>query len=153
MIPGVAESQVAWMEGCVRMRISKRRAAYALLLLITIPLGLGWRMAPLGLSPFLFKYGGSVLWAMALYWMIASCLPRLGSGALGTLAAVSAAGLEFSRLWHTQVMDAFRITLAGRLLLGRYFSLRNILAYWLAIGLAALLDQRVLRRVVKVDPV
>ncbi len=128
------------------MNIPRRRTAYALLLLVTIPLGLAWRMTPLGLSPFVFKYGGSVLWAVALYWLFASCLPKFSSGALASMAAATAAALEFSRLWRTPTMDAFRLTLAGRVLLGRYFSLKNIAAYWLAIGLTALLDEWILRR-------
>jgi Protein of unknown function (DUF2809) len=128
------------------MNEKRRRAACVLLMLITIPLGLVWRMVPLGLSPFFYKYGGSVLWAVALYWLIAACLPRLQVGALALIAAWIAAALEFSRLWHTPAMDAFRVTLAGRLLLGRYFSVRNIAAYWLGIALVALLDLLLLRR-------
>jgi hypothetical protein len=126
------------------MNTPRRRATYLLLLLITIPLGLAWRMVPLGLSPFFFKYGGSVLWAVALYWLVAACVTRWSSGAPAAVAAVIAAALEFSRLWHTPVMDAFRITLAGRILLGRYFSLKNIAAYWIAIGLTAMLDEAVI---------
>jgi hypothetical protein len=103
-------------------------------------------MVPLGLSPFFFKYGGSVLWAVALYWLTAACLPQRSSGALAAIAALVAAGLEFSRLWHTPAMDAFRITLAGRILLGRYFSLKNVAAYCLAIGLMALWDEVFLRK-------
>ena len=74
----------------------KRRVTYAVLLLITIPVGLAWRMAPLGLSPFWFKYGGSALWAMALYWLIAVCLPRLSAVGLACLTAAVAAVVEFS---------------------------------------------------------
>jgi len=128
------------------MWMPKRRVTYAVLLLITIPVGLAWRMAPLGLSPFWFKYGGSALWAMALYWLIAVCLPRLSAVGLACLTAAVAAVVEFSRLWSVPAVDAFRLTLAGRLLLGRYFSLNNIAAYWLAIALAALLDQWLVRR-------
>ena len=124
----------------------KRRVTYAVLLLITIPVGLAWRMAPLGLSPFWFKYGGSALWAMALYWLLAVCLPRLSVVGLAFLAGAVAAVVEFSRLWRVPAVDAFRLTLAGRLLLGRYFSLKNIAAYWLAIALAALLDRWLVRR-------
>jgi hypothetical protein len=102
-------------------------------------------MLPLRLPPFWLKYGGSALWAMALYWLLAICLPRYRSTPLAGLAAAAAALLEFSRLWHLPGLDAFRVTLAGRLLLGRYFSLKNITAYWLAIALAALLDQWVVR--------
>lgn len=105
-------------------------------------------MLPLGLPPFWFKYGGSALWAMALYWLIAACLPRLGSGWLAGIAAAAAAGIEFSRLWNQPSLDAFRLTLGGRLLLGRYFSFRNIAAYWLAIALAAAMDRWLVRRAV-----
>jgi hypothetical protein len=128
------------------MKTIRRRTACLLLLLITIPLGLAWRMAPLGLSPFCFKYGGSMLWAVALYWLTAACLLKLRSSALASVAAVIAAALEFSRLWHTPTMDSFRITLTGRILLGRYCSWKNITAYWLAIGLTALLDEWFMRK-------
>jgi len=127
------------------MAISKRRVTYAVLLLITIGAGLVWRMVPLGLSPFWFKYGGSALWAMALHWLVAACLPRLSAAGLSFLAGVVAAVVEFSRLWQVAAVDAFRLTLAGRLLLGRFFSLKNIVAYWLAIALAALLDRWLVR--------
>ena len=56
---------------------------YAVLMLMTVVAGLVWRMAPLGLSPFWFKYGGSALWAMALYWLIAACLPQVERGGVG----------------------------------------------------------------------
>jgi hypothetical protein len=128
------------------MTKDRRRITHILLLPITIPMGLAWRMVPMGLSPFWFKYGGSMLWAAALYWLIAACLPTLRVSALAVLAAAVAALLEFSRLWHTPAMDTFRISLTGRILLGRYFSLKNILAYWLAIALVALLDRSLLRR-------
>jgi hypothetical protein len=112
-----------------------RRWVYAGLLAGTIAAGLAWRMLPLGFSFFWYKYGGSVLW-----------FPRYRSVGLAVGAGVVAAVLEFSRLWHVATLDAFRLTLAGRLLLGRYFSLKNIVAYWVGIALAAALDAWVVRR-------
>jgi hypothetical protein len=132
-------------QAVVRMTIAKRRVTYTVLLLISVVAGLVWRLVPLDLSPFWFKYGGSALWAMALYWLIAICLPRLSAAGLSCLAGVVAAVVEFSRLWHVPSIDGFRLTLAGRLLLGRYFSLKNIAAYWLAIALAAVLDRWLVR--------
>jgi hypothetical protein len=123
-----------------------RRAVYAGLLVVTIALGLAWRILPLGFSFFWFKYGGSVLWAIALYWLIALGFPRYRSVGLAVSVAVVAAVLEFSRLWHVDTLDAFRLTLAGRLLLGRYFSLKNIVAYWVGIAVAAAMDEWVVRR-------
>jgi Protein of unknown function (DUF2809) len=110
------------------------------IVLITIPIGIAWRMLPLGLPWFFFKYGGSFLWAVALYWFIATVFPTLYPRALAAIAALAALIVEFSRLVPQPGIDAFRLTLAGQLILGRYFSIKNIGAYLLAIAISALLD-------------
>jgi Protein of unknown function (DUF2809) len=118
-----------------------RRSIIALtLLLITIPIGLAVRLLPLGLPWFLYKYLGSVLWAVALYWFLAALLPKLRPRALAALAIVIATLLELSRLIPIAPIDAFRLTFAGKILLGRYFSIKNIAAYILAIAFTAILD-------------
>jgi hypothetical protein len=113
------------------------------LLLITIPIGLAIRLLPLGLPWFLYKYLGSALWAVALYWFPATLLPILRPIALATIALTIATLLEVSRLVPIASVDAFRLTFAGKILLGRYFSLKNIVAYLLAITVTAALDHRV----------
>jgi hypothetical protein len=125
--------------------MTRRRFTAAALALILIPVGISWRMAPLHLPPFLYKYGGSVLWAAMVYWIVVALLPRLRPPTAGALAAIVAALVEFSRLYHAPALDAFRLTLAGKLILGRVFSLRDIAAYWLAIATAAVIDWRCLR--------
>jgi hypothetical protein len=111
------------------------------LLLLTIPIGLAVRYAPLHLPWFFYKYLGSTLWAAALYWFLATFLPKLRPVAIATLAITIATAIEFSRLIPIAPIDAFRLTLPGQILLGRYFSLKNIVAYILAITLAASLDR------------
>jgi hypothetical protein len=110
------------------------------LLLITIPIGLGVRLLPLHLPWFLYKYLGSTLWAVALYWFLATLLPRLRPIAVATLAIIIATLVELSRLVPIAPIDTFRLTFAGKILLGRYFSIKNIIAYILAITLTAALD-------------
>jgi hypothetical protein len=122
-----------------------RRLVCLALLLAATAAGLFWRLAPLHLPWFLYKYGGSALWAVALYWLIAAILPRQRPLLLAFLAAAVAAAVEFSRLLHIPALDAFRYTLAGKLLLGRIFALRNIAAYWLAIALTAVSDRILIR--------
>jgi hypothetical protein len=118
-----------------------RRSIIALtLLLITIPVGLAVRLLPLGLPWFLYKYLGSTLWAAALYWFLAALLPKLRPRALAALAIVIATLLELSRLIPIAPIDAFRLTFAGKILLGRYFSFKNIAAYILAIAFTTILD-------------
>jgi hypothetical protein len=124
-----------------------RRSITALIfLLITIPIGLAIRLLPLGLPWFLYKYLGSTLWAVALYWLLATLLPKLRPIAIATFAILIATLLELSRLIPIAPIDAFRLTFAGKILLGRYFSLKNIAAYILAIALTATVDHFFLAR-------
>ena len=118
----------------------RRSLICALLLVITIPIGLAVRLLPLGLPWFLYKYLGSLLWAVALYWFLAALLPRRGTRTVAALAILIAIILEFSRLIPLAPIDVFRLIFAGKILLGRFFSLKNIAAYLLAILIAATLD-------------
>jgi hypothetical protein len=123
----------------------RRSAICALLLFITIPIGLAVRYLPLHLPWFLYKYLGSTLWAAALYWFLATLLPKLRPIALATLAITVATILELTRLIPIAPIDAFRLTLPGQILLGRYFSPKNIAAYVLAITLTAAFDYALTR--------
>ncbi len=94
----------------------------------------------------LYKYGGSAMWAILLYWIVAALLPATGAMRLAWISCTLAALVEFSRLHHSAVEDHFRATLAGRLLLGRYFGFANIAAYFLAILCCATCDHFLQRR-------
>jgi Protein of unknown function (DUF2809) len=109
---------------------------------ITLACGLVWRMVPLGLVAVLVKYGGSVLWAIMVYWLVAFFLPKKRPQTLAMVAGFVAAAVECFKLYHSPGLNAFRHTLAGQLLLGRVFSLRDIVAYWLAIAVTACFDSR-----------
>jgi len=124
-----------------------RRLRCASLAGLTVLAGLVWRLAPLGLPPFLFKYGGSALWAVMVYWLLAAMFPRLASLKLAIAACGFAAVVELSRLHHSPAEDAFRRTLAGHLLLGRIFSLWDIATYWIAIAMTGFSDAITSRRV------
>jgi hypothetical protein len=117
-----------------------RSITVVILLLITIPIGLAVRLLPLHLPWFLYKYLGSALWAIALYWFLAAILPKLRPIAVAILAILIATVLELTRLIPFAPIDAFRLTFAGKILLGRYFSIKNIVAYILAVALTAALD-------------
>jgi hypothetical protein len=113
------------------------------LLVATILAGLAIRFVPLGLPLFIVKYGGSTLWAIALYWVVSTLLPNLPLVLVGLLTGTLATAVEFAKLYHSQALDEFRLTLPGIVLLGRFFSGWDLLAYWLAICAAALLDRSI----------
>ena len=66
--------------------------------------------------------------------LVGALLPGLTRGQLVVIATLIAVVVEFSRLVHTPWLDAFRLTTAGALLLGRIFSPWNLVAY--AVGIA-----------------
>jgi Protein of unknown function (DUF2809) len=118
----------------------RQRLKYVELGAVTLVMGLTVRFAPLGLPWFVVKYGGSTMWALMLYWVLAFVWPKSRVGWLAVAAGVIAALVEFQRLYHSPGLDAFRHSLAGILLLGNFFSLRDIVAYWMAIAVGAVVD-------------
>lgn len=113
------------------------------LALMVIACGLSLRLYgfPLGLPAIVVKYGGSLLWATMVFLLIGALLPWLTPSKLVAIAAAIAVVVEFSRLVHTPWLDAFRLTTAGALLLGRIFSLWNLVAYVAGIVVGVWLDR------------
>jgi len=115
------------------------------LFLVTVMAGLAVRMAPLGLPAVVVKYGGSMMWAVMIYWIVSTALARWRLPVVVTIAGAIATAVEFFKLYHSPGMDAFRLTLTGMIVLGRYFSVRDIVAYWVAISAAACVDAGIRR--------
>lgn len=115
------------------LRTSLIRAALALVV-IACGLSLRWYGFPFGLPAFVVKYGGSLLWATMVFLLVGALLPRAPRIRIAAVAAAIAIVVELSRLVHVPWLDAFRLTTASALLLGRIFSPWNLAAY--AIGIA-----------------
>lgn len=127
----------------------RRRLWAARSLLVVLPLGLVWRLAPLHLAPFAFKYGGSVLWASAVYGAVVCVAPRARPFRVALATLLISTGVEAAKLVYWPPLDRFRETLAGKLLLGRYFTQGALVAYAVAVALSFALDlslERVERR-------
>ena len=103
----------------------------------------GWGFG-LGLPAFVVKYGGSALWGTMVFVLVAMVASHLSRPGIATIAAGIAIGVELFRLVHVPWLDAFRLTLPGALLLGRIFSMWNVVAYGVGIGLGVLLDRLVI---------
>lgn len=86
------------------------------------------------------KYGGSLLWGVMVYLLVTASLPGRPRSQLLFSVAIAVVA-ELLRLYHTPWLDEFRLTLAGALLLGRIFSVWNIVAYLTGIAVAAAIDR------------
>jgi hypothetical protein len=81
-----------------------------------------------------------------VFLLVGVLLPRLTRSQLAAIAVAIAIVVEFSRLVHTPGVDAFRLTTAGALLLGRIFSLWNLAAYAIGIMFGVGIDRRAVMR-------
>jgi hypothetical protein len=115
----------------------------ACLCLTVIISGLGLRGFGLGLGmpAFFVKYGGSVLWGTMVFFLMAMAASNLSRQRIALISAAIAVCVELFRLVHAPWLDAFRLTTAGALLLGRIFSAWDMLAYGVGIVLGILLDR------------
>jgi len=127
------------------MTCVQRRLITVALAMLTVVAGLVWRLGSLPLPFVAYKYGGSMLWAVAIYWLVSAAVPRWSVATVAAGTSLLSISIEFFKLYHSSAMDAFRLTLAGKLILGRIFSWKDIAAYMLAIVVAAQLDSMLLR--------
>lgn len=127
-------------------RLSKR-IGRGIAVLVVIAAGLALRRFgyDLGMQFLVVKYGGSILWGAMVFLLVGVLSGSARGGLVALIALAIAMTVEFSRLYHTPTLDTFRLTTAGKLLLGRVFSLWNILAYAAGIAGAALIELRLTR--------
>jgi hypothetical protein len=118
------------------------RLTYAGWTAAIVSTGLLCRWPALGLPWVVAKYAGSTLWGTMVYAGLRAINPRAKVSESVTAAIATAICVEFFRLYHQPALDSFRATLAGQLLLGRIFSLRNVVAYAIGIACFAFADER-----------
>lgn len=116
----------------------KRLAICAAIILAGISLRAFGRA--LGLPAIMVKYGGSILWAAMVYFLVALSRGDRSRWRIAAAAMSIAITVEAFRLYHTPSLDAFRLTVPGALLLGRVFSPWDILAYAIGVALATACD-------------
>jgi hypothetical protein len=107
---------------------------------IIVAVGLGVRLALLGLPAVVVKYEGSTLWALMIYWALSSILQKWPLVQIALMSGTVATAVEIFKLYRSPGMDACRLTPLGMLMLGRIFSGWDIVAYWLAIAAGVVLD-------------
>jgi hypothetical protein len=129
-----------------RWKSQRIRAAIAALVVIGCGLALRKFGYPVHLPFVVVKYGGSCLWGAMVYFLLASLSGKTKAFNLAIGAFAIALAVELFRLFHTPWLDAFRVTTAGALLIGRVFSFWNILFYALGILAAFVIDRRHLSR-------
>jgi hypothetical protein len=118
---------------------------YALLLAVTIALGLASRRFAGALPPFVAAYAGDTLWAVAAYWALALVRPNMARTHRALLALSVAFTVEVSQLFHPAWLDAIRRTRMGGWLLGFGFVWSDLVCYTVGVAIAMSVDRLVSR--------
>ncbi len=115
------------------MTMIRKRVYYGILIIGVIFAGLLSRE----MSAWVPKWIGDILWGLMVFFIINFVFKR-GSILTNTLCAFAfSVGVEAAKLYHTPVIDAFRCTILGGLLLGYVFSWENILCYLIGITIGS----------------
>jgi hypothetical protein len=120
--------------------LRQRQLVTAILFLLTIILGLLSRSR---FNPFPMSFGkhpGDALWAVMVYWITTFIAPARSAGFRSAIALGISILDELSQAFHSAWLDGIRSTTIGHLVLGADFSVKDIAAYAVGIGLVAVID-------------
>lgn len=116
------------------------RLSYCVLAILTIALGLYVHAGGGALGPVAQDVLGDALWAMMIFWGFGALFPRRPVVPRSVAALSVCIAVELSQLLHGSTIDALRRTTIGGLVFGSGFDSRDLLAYALGVGAAALLE-------------
>ena len=89
---------------------------------------------------------GDMLWAMMIGWWIGAFAPASRPAIRAGFALAICWAVEFSQLYHAPVLDGWRLTIPGQLILGTGFDPRDLGAYALGVLATLILELLVRRR-------
>lgn len=118
----------------------RRRGVVALLIVITVVLGLATRRYPAKLPTFVAAYAGDTLWAAMVFWCLALLARRQTTAILAISTVMIAFAVECSQLYHATWIDTVRGTRLGALALGSGFLWSDLACYAVGAVIAAALD-------------
>lgn len=121
--------------------MNRNRFAYAVLILLTIALGLASRRYQAALPAWVGAYAGDALWALLVFWGVGFGWPRWGRRPVAAVALGFAFLIEASQLYQTPWLNALRVTTPGRLVLGQGFLWSDLLCYTLGMLAGVGLEQ------------
>jgi uncharacterized protein DUF2809 len=124
----------------VRLRRARDRRVYALLVLVTIVLGLSSRRYGGALPQFVAAYAGDTLWAAMVFLLLGLAFRRQPTRLLAIVALTASFLVEFSQLYRDGWLHAVRATRLGALVLGSGFLWSDLLCYAAGVALAAVVD-------------
>jgi hypothetical protein len=125
--PSQAKQRSQWMSG--------------VWILLVITLGLASRHYGQHWSYGLNNHPGDALWALMIFYVRSFIKPAATTVLLAKVSLLTSFLVEFSQLLETPLLNAIRLTVWGRLVLGSSFSWTDMAAYTTGVTVGVLLDR------------
>ena len=125
---------------------NRSRLTYALLIALTIPLGLASRKFSYLLPPWLAKNAGDVLYATMAFWLVGFLFPHLSTLRTALSATLFCFGIEFLKFAQAPWLVAARHSRAGALIFGVGFHASNLACYVIGVALAVVIESALRQR-------
>ena len=120
---------------------ARSRTSYIALALGTVVVGLVVHLTGAGLPPAARDIVGDALWAAMILWWVSALAPDSPLVARAAVALGICFAVEWSQLYQSPGLDAFRRTRIGHLLLGSGFDPRDFAAYSAGVLAASAIDR------------
>jgi len=125
---------------------SRSRLTYALLIVVTMILGLASRRFSHFLPWWMAKNAGDLLYATMAFWLTGFLVPYLSTISTALIATLFCFSIEFLKFCQLPWLAEARNSTVGALVLGRGFHVSNLVCYALGVGLAVLIERSLQRK-------
>lgn len=120
--------------------INRNRKKYAFIMILVLCLGLVSRRLTNVFPDFINLYLGDVLWAIMIYFAVATIFNKSSVKMIFIISLVFCYGIELSQLYHKPWIDGIRSTRLGGLVLGYGFLWNDIVSYTLGVLFGFIID-------------
>ena len=118
-----------------------RQFIYFFAVLISIVLGLSFRMYSKNLPSFIAEHAGDYLWSMMVYFGVRFIFIHQKLYVAFLLSLLFSFGVEFSQLYQAEWINRIRASMIGGLILGKGYLTIDLIRYTVGICSATLLDK------------
>ncbi len=118
----------------------KSRFVYILVTLLTIPFGLLVRSKKEWFPDVFNLYAGDALYAFMMYYAVCVIFIKKNIRIRAVTALLICYIIELSQIYQSEWINTIRQTVLGKLILGSGFLYSDLLAYFIGIAAAAIVD-------------
>jgi len=119
---------------------------YFALFIGAIVLGLASRSKVISLPPFIAAYSGDTIWALMVFFLMATIFPRWKTKHVFIAAIVFAFCIEFSQLYQAPWINEIRRNRFARLVIGVGFLWSDLICYIAGVIVGAVIDRLLVKK-------